>query len=378
MKKILFVIAEFAHGGANKTLENYLPLIDRRRFEFFVYCHSSSRREGYYFELFKPYLVRLSWLGRLLKETKVVRGVFGRLCSMIPALGQWYSRYEAKSLQRRYQFDNVVGFQELETTECASHFPSTQHVAWLHAFVDELASPTESPQLATVYKLFDRVVCVSDNLKEYFSNCFPSLASKAFRIYNPLDIEYIKQQSKEPLNDSAFDNSSFTLLSIGRLDSIKNFHQIPRIAHEMIRAGAKPFRWYIIGSAFHDSYRQEVVREITKYGVQDSVLLLGTKDNPYPYIAHSDLVVCTSRSESFSYVLNEAMVLHIPVVSNNFPVASEVVPINCGRVASLKDMPSVLCDLVNNTNEDYDRLKQGVAKFSYDNGEIILQFNTTL
>ena len=42
-----------------------------------------------------------------------------------------------------------------------------------------------------------------------------------------------------------------------------------------------------------------------KHGVCDEVKLLGMQSNPYPYLAKSDLYVCTSSSETFSYTIHE-------------------------------------------------------------------------
>lgn len=50
----------------------------------------------------------------------------------------------------------------------------------------------------------------------------------------------------------------------------------------------------------------------------DKVILLGAKSNPYPYFMQSNLQVCLSQSESFSYVIAESKVLHIPVLCNDF------------------------------------------------------------
>lgn len=377
-KKVLFVITEFPHGGSNKTLENYLPLIDKKRFEISIFCHTSSRREGYYYELFKPYLIRRNWLGRLLCETKIVRGLFGRLCGMVPAIGRCYNRYEARNLQCHYQFDTVVGFQEHGTTEYAALFPNCHRVAWLHAFVAQLAEGGVKNGYEKTYEQFDRIVCVSDSLKEYFSTCFPALAPKAVRIYNPLDAGEVSLLGQAAIAEKDYGQDRFTLLSIGRLDPVKNFHLIPRMARDMKHAGAKPFRWYIMGATFMENYRQYIERKVEEYGVQDEVALLGSRDNPYPYIAKSQLVVCLSQTESFSYVLNEAMVLHVPVVSNNFPVASEVIPPECGCVASLEEMPVMLCRLINNEDEAYDHIYKGVAAFTYDNTEIAQQMNAIL
>ena len=54
---------------------------------------------------------------------------------------------------------------------------------------------------------------------------------------------------------------------------------------------------------------------IIQQGLQDKVELLGFQSNPYPYIANSDLFVCSSRSEGYSLVIAESLVLGIPVLS---------------------------------------------------------------
>lgn len=377
-KKVLFVITEFPHGGSNKTLENYLPLIDKERFEISIFCHTSSRREGYYYELFKPYLIQRNWLGKLVRENALARKVTNVLFRFLPSLERTYSRYEARNLQRHYQFDTVVGFQEHGTTEYATFFPCSHRVAWLHAFVAQLAEEGMKDNYEKTYKKFDSIVCVSDSLKKYFSTCFPALAPKAVRIYNPLDTAEATRLAQAAITEKDYGLDRFTLLSIGRLDPVKNFHLIPRMARDMKQAGAKPFRWYIMGAKSNDSYRQYIERKTEEYGVQDEVVLLGSRDNPYPYIAKSQLVVCLSQTESFSYVLNEAMVLHVPVASNNFPVASEVIPTDCGCVTSLDEMSTVLCRLINNEDASYDCIRKGVAAFTYDNTEIAQQFNSIL
>ena len=105
--------------------------------------------------------------------------------------------------------------------------------------------------------------------------------------------------------------------------------------------------------------------------MQDRIVLLGAKDNPYPYIRHADLLVCTSSSESFSYVIAEAKVLHTPVLSNDFPVAYEVVDESMGWIANIKDMPQVLARIISNVDGEYDKKKLAAMNFDYSNEEIL-------
>ena len=47
---------------------------------------------------------------------------------------------------------------------------------------------------------------------------------------------------------------------------------------------------------------------------------MGMKPNPYPYMAKADVYIQTSSFEGFGLTINEARILHKPVVSTNFPV----------------------------------------------------------
>lgn len=130
----------------------------------------------------------------------------------------------------------------------------------------------------------------------------------------------------------------------------------------------KPFRWYIIGDG---SSEGDIKREITKYGLQNIVTLTGARNNPYPFIKDANLLVCTSKSESFSYVIAEAKVLHTPVLSNDFPVAYEVVDETMGWIANIKDMPQVLARIIDNVDNEYDRKKAAAMNFEYSNEQVL-------
>ena len=136
-----------------------------------------------------------------------------------------------------------------------------------------------------------------------------------------------------------------------------------------------PFCWYIIGSGPDE----ELIRgEIEKNHLQDKVILLGMKDNPYPYIKNADLVVMTSRTESFSYVIAEAKLLHTPILSSDFPVAYEVLDESCGWIAPLSEMSSLLSKILIDEYGEYEQKKISVLKHQYSNCRILEDINNVL
>ena len=80
-------------------------------------------------------------------------------------------------------------------------------------------------------------------------------------------------------------------------------------------------KWYIIGYG-NQKIEQEVRENAKREGVSDRVVLLGKKENPYPYIKACDIYVQPSRYEGKSITVREAQILCKPVIVTNYPTAS--------------------------------------------------------
>lgn len=55
--------------------------------------------------------------------------------------------------------------------------------------------------------------------------------------------------------------------------------------------------------------------------MQENVVLLGKKENPYPYIKACDIYVQPSRYEGKAVAVREAQILNKPVVITDFPTS---------------------------------------------------------
>ena len=56
--------------------------------------------------------------------------------------------------------------------------------------------------------------------------------------------------------------------------------------------------------------REELDNKIKEYGIEDTFILLGKKENPYPYIKAADYFMLTSYYEGYPMVLLEAKALN--------------------------------------------------------------------
>ena len=93
----------------------------------------------------------------------------------------------------------------------------------------------------------------------------------------------------------------------------KRFSEIPAIADKLRNSGCS-FKWYILGGGNTYNEYDKLVQNIKNKHIEDFVICLGEKLNPYPYIAHSDLVVNTSYIEACPRVVIESKIIKTPVV----------------------------------------------------------------
>ena len=107
------------------------------------------------------------------------------------------------------------------------------------------------------------------------------------------------------------------LLSIGRYCEAKNYDNVPDICRRMREAGVD-VKWFIIGYGDDTLIRQR----ISEAGMDDNVIMLGKRANPYPYIKACDIYVQPSRYEGKSVTVREAQMLCKPVVVTNYPTAA--------------------------------------------------------
>ena len=171
-----------------------------------------------------------------------------------------------------------------------------------------------------MWGMSDYVVNVSENCKAAFDKKHPYLDSA-----HSLMVENILSKSFVIKRSEAFDPSietnlgeSLMLLSVGRFSEQKNFDNIPDICRRLIESGLD-VKWYLIG---YGGDEPRIRQKIAEAGMEERVIILGKKDNPYPYIRACDLYVQPSRYEGKAVTVREAQLLGKPVVITNYATSA--------------------------------------------------------
>ena len=167
-----------------------------------------------------------------------------------------------------------------------------------------------------VWSKLDYIASISEEVGEKFVETFPTLKDKIIPIENILSSRFIRQRAEEEV--ISLDSNPST--TIGRFSNPKKMEEIPIICRKIVDAGID-IKWFIIGYGSTE-IEQEVRDNAQREGVTDRVILLGKKENPYPYIKACDIYVQPSRYEGKSITVREAQILCKPVIVTNYPTAS--------------------------------------------------------
>lgn len=191
-------------------------------------------------------------------------------------------------------------------------------IAWIHT--DYTKYKIDVTSELKMWEKYDYVVSISEDVTRSFLKVFPSLESKIVEIQNIIPQSYVRKKENEFLVKTEMpDDGTIKLLSIGRFTNAKNFDNIPNICRR-IRENGVNVKWYIIG--FGSVEGEKLIREkIAEEHMQEHVIILGKKENPYPYIKACDFYVQPSRYEGKSVAVREAQMLGKPVVITNYATA---------------------------------------------------------
>lgn len=180
-------------------------------------------------------------------------------------------------------------------------------VVWIHGEFNN--SQDHYRRMNAYYNQVDHLYFVSNHTMESFMDKFIMDRDKCSVYYNPLDKQEVLEKAQLPC-EVTFDPLHINILTVGRVSSEKGQDMIPSVTRVLLDAGHQA-RWYIIGDGDN---RPEVEALIKEYHVGDSVILLGTRTNPYPYMRTCDIYVQPSYTEGYSTTISEAGILGKAIV----------------------------------------------------------------
>lgn len=107
--------------------------------------------------------------------------------------------------------------------------------------------------------------------------------------------------------------------TVARIDAQKRIDRLIHISQKLTEEGIM-HKLVVVGDGVDYN---KFIEEISQKHL-DNIYMVGFQSNPYKYVKHFDLFICSSQWESYSIVVNEALVLGVPVISTKCGGPEEV------------------------------------------------------
>lgn len=219
------------------------------------------------------------------------------------------------SLEKYGEYDLAISFLQPHNY-VLSKVKAKKKVCWIHTDYTrvEFDAQAELP----VWTAYDHIISISPDVTKSFLQVFPSLKDRIVLIENILSSDFVRERAGEMdvSTEMPKRTGSVNVLSVGRFTDAKNYDNVPDICRQ-IREKGIDLHWYIIGFGNDVLIRQK----IQEANMEDYVIILGKRTNPYPYIKACDIYAQPSRYEGKSVTVREAQILCKPVVVTEYPTA---------------------------------------------------------
>jgi glycosyltransferase involved in cell wall biosynthesis len=333
MKNILFVVNSLTIGGSEKSLVSLLNCIDYNKYQVDLLMF----KKGGDFEKYIPsevnvleipdYYKFISGKKHKLKFKDRVKYSLCRLSTSInlrtnkkiqsEQIIYKHHKNVLKSIDKNY--DVAVAYsQGFPTYFVADKVNAQKKLAWINC--DYATTGYDKDWDELFYNKFDKIIAVSETIKKSILEIKPIYKDKiqvVLDIVNPKLIEYMSEE------EVVFEDKSYiNILTVARLVIHYKGYDIAVKAAKALKDNGYKFRWYVVGEG---ECRKEIESLIIENNLKDTFILLGKKQNPYPYMKNCDLYVQPSRKEGFGLTVAEAKILRRPIVCTNFNTANELI-----------------------------------------------------
>jgi glycosyltransferase involved in cell wall biosynthesis len=339
MKKSLLIVSHALElGGAERSLIGLLDALDPEIWDIDLFL---LRHEGELMDAIPehvnllPQVSAYTVLARPMKDTlreghmlltgarlagKLMAGSYAKKHGHTEsAVGLEYSHKFTCPLMPRIQpqkeYDLAISFLTPHYF-VAKKVRAKKKIAWIHTDYTRIQVNVDSE--TAMWNAYDHIASISDAVTDSFLKVFPGLKDKIVLIENILPERLVKKQAEMFSAEQEMPVKGIRILSVGRFCYQKNFDNVPEICTRLLEKGLDVY-WYLIGFGPDESL---IRQKIAEAGMEERVIVLGKKENPYPYMKSCDLYVQPSRYEGKAVTVREAQMLEKPVVITDYATAS--------------------------------------------------------
>lgn len=361
MKNILFMAINMNVGGTEKALLTMLNEFPKEKYKVTVLLLDNYG--GFLNQI--PKWVQLKYLNKykelkkyineppqnlvkeLLNKRKYITAFKLSLNYFISKIKDdisYYYKYllrDVDDLEEEYDIAVAyAGPMDFITYFVANKIRAKKKVQWIHFDISKIGFNKNFAE--KMYSKFNKIFVVSEEGKNKLNSLIPSLSNKTEVFSNIISSNCVKKMAEceEGFNDNF---NGIRILTVGRLSKEKG-QDITISVLERLREEGHDVKWYCIGEG---PMKKDLKDMIKNRNIEENYILLGVKNNPYPFMKECDIYVQPSRHEGYCITLAEARCFNNPIITTNFTGASEQIKNEkTGLIVNFDD------------NEMYDAIKR--------------------
>lgn len=293
-KKLLFTANTLGIGGIEKALVNLLDYIDYDKYDVDLIL---EKKEGEFLERINKNVN--------VKELKVSSNKIVFIRKIVNLTRKLLFKIKNKN---KYDFSCCYATYSLSANKLA-RIASTNSSIYIHSNYKDLYSKKDFLNFFNNRNIneFKNILFVSNEARDGFLEIYKELENKTKVFNNFIDINEIINNSKEKI-DLTKPKDKTLFVFIGRLDdSSKKLTRAINLVKEI-----NDTIFWIIGDGKDRKMYEELVN---KNKLNDRVIFLGMKKNPYPYLKEADYFLLTSEYEGFPVTYLESVVLNKRIIT---------------------------------------------------------------
>lgn len=351
MKRLLFSAVSLETGGIEKALVTLLNYLSHQRangeskYEITLVL---ERKEGIFLNELNKNIKILEYRPSNNKIEPLRK--FINLCKRLKFKSKYNNKFDYACSYATYSLPAAFVATTASENTCL----------WVHSEYMSMFKNNEKEYINFFEKLhiqeFKKIVFVSNNSREIFVNTFKKIESikpqykdieeKTEVIHNLIDYTEIVTKSNEKVED-VNKREIYTFLHVGRqTEEEKKITRILKSAQKLKEDGYK-FRILLVGKGKNT---EDYKKEAKNLNIENEVIFLGQKKNPYPYFKLSNCLILTSEYEGFPVVYTEAFILELPIITTDVSDAKTEIEGKYGIVVE------------KNINSIYNAMKEAIEK----------------
>ncbi len=320
MKKLLFGAYSLDIGGIEKALVTLANKLQEQGYDITIVL---EKKQGIFVKEINPKIKIIEY--RPSESKNIIKRKIINYCKRIKFAVKYKNKFDFSASFATYSLP----------ASFVARTASKNCYLWVHS--DYLTLFNENTQkmkeffCEKKYNEFKKMIFVSKNGRENFIKVFPDMKKRTIVCNNLIDAKKILKLSDEKISESDFEKINkieynkegkmTTFINVGR--HVEKEKKLTRLidAASLLKKDNLNFRILFIGEG---PETEEYKKQVKEKNLEQNIIFLGKKQNPYPYFKMSDCVVLTSDYEGYPVVFLESFILQKPIITTKVSDYDEV------------------------------------------------------